>query len=72
MATFMIHEDEALKENAGPLAGGRSHAAAKQPLGGGSAAQLVQQQQQQQQRKTFGVLNNVQLGARAHAQKTVI
>lgn len=59
----MIHEDEVLKENAG-LPGGRA-ATGKQPLGGVGAVQ-------QQQRKTFGVLNNVQLGARAHAQKTVI
>lgn len=56
MATFVIHEDEALKENA-------------------CVPRLIESKQQtllQQQRKTFGVLNNAQLGARAHAQKTVI
>lgn len=55
MATFAIHEDEVLKENA-------------------CVPRLMEskQQIQQQQRKTFGVLNNAQLGSRAHAQKTVI
>lgn len=56
MATFAIHEDEVLKENA-------------------CVPRLLeskQNQPQQQPRKTFGVLNNAQLGARTHAQKTVI
>lgn len=63
MATFRIHEDENLKENACMPARKINQLTA--------ANNNVLLQQQQQQRKTFGVLNNVQLGARAHAQKTV-
>lgn len=71
MATFAIHEDEVLKENACVP---RLVETKLMMMNNQQQKQPLQQQQQQPQRKTFGVLNNAQLGARtAHAQqKTVI
>lgn len=68
MATFLIHEDDVvLKENVGV---GNEAAQRGNKLASAAAAAATAIQMQ---RRTFGVqLNNVQLGARAHAHKTVI